>query len=162
MIKYIIGLFLYSSLLFAQTQKLIIDANNFEANDVKNITIFKGNVKLKMSRDKLSSDKLKIYSKIDSISKKKKFFEYIALGNVKFEILSKNKLYKGRGNNLKYNLASGQYIITGNAYLEETTEAREVYGDIISINKLTSIAKVKGNDKKPIRFILNIENGNKE
>ena len=154
----ILGLFLSISFVFGQ--KLIIDANSFESNDLKNITIFKGNVQLEMSKDKLSSDKLEIYSKVNSIGKKKKFFKYIALGNVKFEISSNQKLYKGRGDSLRYNLESQEYTIIGNAFLEETMEAREIYGDTISINKLTSIAKVKGNDKKPIRFILNMENGN--
>ena len=159
MIKYIFGLFL--SLSFLCGEKLIIDANSFESNDLKNITIFKGNVKLEMSSDKLGSDKIEIYSKMDSLSKKKKFYKYIAFGNVKFEILAQKKVYKGRGDKLTYNLESGEYTIIGNAFLEETMDAREIYGDTISINKLTSIAKVKGSDKKPIRFILNMESGNK-
>ena len=43
--KYLIGTLICSTLLLAQSETLVIDAQNFEADDKKGISIFTGNVK---------------------------------------------------------------------------------------------------------------------
>lgn len=159
--KFLIGFLICVTVMFAETQKLIIDASNFETNDAKGLSIFTGNVKLKMAKDKLNSDRLEIYVKPQTKGKAKKPLQYIATGNVDFEIFSKEKHYKGKGNKVIYNPNKQEYTIIGNGYLKEVSEDRELYGDKIFINQLTGSAKVMGSKKKPVRFILNIESGAK-
>lgn len=159
--KFLIGLLICVSAIFADTQKLIIDASNFETNDAKGISIFTGNVKLKMTKDRLNSDKLEIYLEPKTKGKNKKPLKYIATGNVDFEIYSNEKHYKGKGNKVIYNPNKQEYTVIGNGYLKEVKEDRELFGEKIFINQLTGSAKVSGTKKKPVRFILNIDNGGK-
>lgn len=159
--KFLIGFLICVTVMFADTQKLIIDASNFETNDLKGLSIFTGNVKLTMSKDKLNSDKLEIYVKPQTKGKNKKPLKYIATGNVDFEIFSNKKHYKGKGNKVIYNPKKQEYTVLGDGYLKEVTEDRELYGEKIFINQQTGNAKVSGSKEKPVRFILNIENGDK-
>ena len=160
--KFLIGLFLSFTFLFSQSDKLIIDANNFETNDEKGLSVFTGNVKLKISKDKLSSDKLEIYVKPNSKGKSKKPLKYIATGNVKFTIFSEDKKYMGKGNKIIYNPSKKEYTILGNGYLKELGKNRELFGEKIFINQLTGDAKVSGSENKPVRFILNIESNDEK
>ena len=63
--KYLIGTLLCSTILFAQTETLVIDAQNFEADDKKGISTFTGNVKIKMGQDKLNAEKVDVYFTTD-------------------------------------------------------------------------------------------------
>ena len=59
--KYLIGLFICSAFLFAETETLIIDADNFQGDDKKGISTFTGNVKIKKGQDKLNANKVDVY-----------------------------------------------------------------------------------------------------
>lgn len=159
--KFLVAFLFCVTSMFASTEKLIIDASNFETNDAKGISIFTGNVKLKKSKDKLNSNKLEIYVKPNSKGKAKEPIKYVATGNVDFLIHSNEKQYKGKGNKVIYNPKTQEYTVIGNGYIKEVTEDRELFGEKIFINQLTGNAKVQGSKKKPVRFILNIESGDK-
>ncbi len=158
--KILIGFLIFVSLTFADTQKLVIDANNFETNDVKGISVFTGNVKLKMGKDKLNSDKLEIFVEPKKKSKSKPL-NYTATGNVNFEIFSNTKHYKGKGDKIIYDPKKEEYTVIGNGYLKEITEEKELFGEKIFINQVTGNAKVTGTKKKPVRIIINIESDDK-
>lgn len=155
--KYLFMALLASTLLFAKTDKLIIDAKNFEANDAKGISIFTGNVKLTKAKDLLLADKLEVYMSPKVEGKKRLPLKYIATGKVKFEIVSNGKEYSGKGDKVIYNPSKQQYTIIGNGFLKEKVEDRKLYGDKIYINQVTGEARVSGTAKKPVRFILNVE-----
>lgn len=159
--KFLLMVLLTSSMLFATSEKLIIDAKNFETDDSKGITIFTGNVKLKKAKDKLNSQKLEIFMKANSKSKAQPD-KYIATGNADFEIHTNGKIYKGKGNKIIYEPKKQEYTIIGNGHVKEEVEKRELFGETIYINQVTGNAKVKGTSKKPVRFIINIENGEKK
>ena len=63
--RYLIGSILCSIYLFAQSETLTIDAQNFEADDKKGISIFTGNVKIKMGQDKLNADRVDVFFTTD-------------------------------------------------------------------------------------------------
>ena len=151
--KYFFSLLIFSSLLFAQ-QKLIVDAQNFEANDKKGITSFWGNVKMKMGKDKLSGDKINIY--FTSKNGKKTPEKFIATGNVDFNIVTKIKHYIGKGNKIIYSPSKQEYTVIGNGYLAEKNSDRKIYGDKIYINQVSGEAKVSGKKDRPVRFIINL------
>jgi len=162
--KLLLKLALASTLVFANvnTEKLIIDAKNFETDDKKGISIFTGNVKLKMGKDRLNSDKLEVFMKPNAKGKNPEPLKYIATGNVDFTIYSNGKHYMGKGNKVIYNPKKLEYTVLGKGYLNEVTEDRKLYGEKIFINQETGNAKVSGTDNKPVRFILNIESNKKQ
>ena len=157
--KYLAGLLLCSSLLFSQTEQLVIDAQNFEANDKKGISSFTGNVKIKMGKDKLNANKVDIFFVTKKGSSGKVPSKYIATGKVTFEIVTPTKHYSGKGNKIIYSPIKQEYTVIGNGFLEEKNDDRKIYGDKIYVNQVTGEAKVNGSDKKPVRFIINIERG---
>ncbi|RXK02571.1 LptA/OstA family protein [Arcobacter sp. CECT 8989] len=162
--KLLLKLALASTLVFANanTEKLIIDAKNFETDDKKGISIFTGNVKLKMAKDRLNANKLEVYMKPKSQGQNLEPLKYIATGNVSFTIFSNGKHYKGKGNKVIYDPKKLEYTVLGKGYLNEVTEDRKLYGEKIFINQETGNAKVSGTDNKPVRFILNIDNSGKK
>lgn len=160
--RYLITLLLVSVLALAAEEKLIIDANNFETDDSRGLTTFTGNVKLRKLQDKLNSYKLEIYMKPNSKGKSQEPIKYVATGNADFEIHTNGKVYKGKGKKVIYSPKTQEYTILGDGYVEELTEGRKLYGERIFINQLTGNARVSGNQDKPVRFIINLDNGAKE
>ncbi|AXH15294.1 lipopolysaccharide transport periplasmic protein LptA [Malaciobacter mytili] len=154
--KYFLLSLVASSMLFAQ-EKLVIDAKKFEANDAKGISIFTGDVKLRKAKDKLDADRLEVYMSSKD-SEKRVPLKYIAIGNVSFDIISKDKEYEGKGNKVIYYPNKEEYEIIGNGYIKEKVEDRKIYGDKIFINQTTGEAKVSGTEDKPVRFIINLDN----
>src|SRR5574344_281126 len=131
-IKVLVGLFFCSSLLFAQSKTLVIDALDFKADDNKGISTFTGNVKIRMAEDKLNAQKVDVFFETDKNTKNKVATKYEATGDADFEVISKDKHYVGKGD-------------------------KNIY-----INQLTGEAKVKGTENKPVKFIINIERGEKK
>ena len=156
--KFLFAIVALATFLFGNTtEQLIIDAKNFETDDSRGVSIFTGNVKLKMAKDRLNSQKLEVFMKPNSQGKSKEPLKYIATGDVSFTVFSNGKHYKGKGSKVIYNPKKLEYTIIGKGYLNEVTENRELYGEKIFINQETGSARVSGTDNKPVRFILNIE-----
>ena len=156
--KYLIGTLICSVLLFAQTETLMIDAQNFEGDDKKGISIFTGNVKIKMNKDILNAQKVDIYFVTDKNNNKVPL-RYEATGKVDFEIVTADKHYIGNGDKVIYYPQKEEYTILGNGFLQEKNDDRKVYGDTIFVNQLTGEARVKGSEQKPVRFIINVDRG---
>ena len=97
--KYLIGTLLCSTILFAQSETLVIDAQDFQADDKKGISIFTGNVKMKMGQDKLNADKVDVYF-TTSKDNAKVPLKYEATGKADFEIVTKDKHYVGNGDKI--------------------------------------------------------------
>ncbi|AXX84469.1 organic solvent tolerance protein OstA [Aliarcobacter skirrowii] len=155
-------LILAISTLIAKNEKLTIDAVYFQAEDSRNVATFEINVKIQMGEDRLNAQKLELFFEIDKDTNKKVVSKYEATKKADFEIYSNGKLYKGSGDKIIYEPKKDEYNIIGNAFLHEVNEDRKVYGDHIYINQLNGEARVKGNEKKPVRFILNIDNKEKQ
>ena len=156
--KYLIGTLICSTLLLAQSETLVIDAQNFEADDKKGISIFTGNVKIKMGEDKLNAEKVDVYFITDKNNGKIPV-KYEATGKADFEIITKEKHYIGNGDKVIYSPQKEEYTILGNGFLQEKNDNRKVYGDTIYVNQLTGEARVKGSEQKPVKFIINVERG---
>ena len=157
--KFLAGLLVCSTLLFAQTQKLVIDAEQFVASDNKGISSFTGNVKIKMGKDKLNANKVDIYFVSQKGTNVKTPSKYVATGNVDFELVTKLKHYIGKGNKIIYSPSKQEYTVIGNGFLQEKNDNRKIYGDKIYVNQLTGEARVSGSEDKPVRFIINIQQG---
>ena len=154
--RYFIGTLICSTILFAQTETLTIDAQNFEADDKKGISIFTGNVKITMGQDRLNAQRVDVYFTTDKDNKKVPL-KYEATGKADFEIVTTDKHYFGNGDKVIYSPQKEEYTILGNGFLQEKNEDRKVYGDTIYVNQLSGEARVKGSEQKPVRFIINVE-----
>jgi lipopolysaccharide export system protein LptA len=159
--RYLIGSIICSTLLFAQSETLVIDAQDFQADDKKGVSIFTGNVKIKMGEDKLNANRVDVYFATNKENKKVPL-RYEAIGNADFEIVTEDKHYIGNGDKIIYSPQKEEYTIIGNGFLQEKNDDRKVYGDTIFVNQLTGEAKVKGSENKPVRFIINVERGDEK
>ncbi|MDY0320635.1 MAG: LptA/OstA family protein [Arcobacteraceae bacterium] len=158
--KFIIPLILLLSMVYAN-EELIIDANHFEADDKQGIAVFTGNVKVQKVKDKLNSEKLVVLmSKNDKNEQTPK--KYTATGNVDFTVLSNDKVYLGKGDMVIYEPLESRYTILGNGYLEEKIDGRILYGEKIYLDEITGKAKVVGDDSKPVRFMMKLQDKKQE
>ena len=163
--KFILAFLLVFTTMFVQAKedsknKLVIDAKQFEAFDKKGISIFTGDVKMSISKDKLNSDKLEVYMtpKSNKNSKQKRaVLKYVATGNVSFEVHTKDKSYQGKGSKVIYNPKELKYEILGKASVKELNDEKTLSGEKIILNQKTGEAKVSGSKDKPVRFIMEIE-----
>ena len=156
--KYLIGTLLCSAILFAQSETLVIDAQDFQADDKKGISTFTGDVKIKMGKDKLNANRVDVFFITDKNNAKVPL-RYEAIGKADFEIVTKDKHYIGNGDKIVYSPQKEEYTILGNGFLQEKNDDRKIYGDTIYVNQLSGEAKVKGSQNKPVRFIINVERG---
>lgn len=158
--RFYLILFLLVGYLFAQ-DTLVIDANNFNADDNKNLVTFDGNVKVKKGQDLLNSEHLEVLMTITNTNEKTPK-KYTATGNVDFLVYANEKIYIGKGTKVIYEPMVNRYTILGNGYLEEKTEGRILYGEEIYLNELSGHAEVKGSANKPVRFMMKIQENKNE
>lgn len=141
-------------------EKLIIDALDFKMDDKKGISIFTGDVKMKMSQDKLNAQKVEVF--FETTTEGKTPTKYIATGKVDFEINTNEKHYLGYGDKVIYEPTKQKYLVSGNGYLEDKITQRKIYGEEIFVDQISGEASVKGTTKKPVRFIIDLENKDKK
>ena len=139
-----------SFLLFAE--KVEITSDSMNAEDMKKVVHFIGNVKIKQSKNWLNGDKVIVYFDENNQTKK-----YEAIGSVTFEFKKEKGFYKGSADKVTYFPNQSQYILVGKAVIDDIINKRHVNGDKIVFDMLTGNAKVKGNRKKPVKFIFDME-----
>ena len=148
--------FILASLFANASEKVEVTADNFFADEVKQISILTGNVTIKKGDyDTLKSDKLTI-----TFDKNKQPTKYTATGNANFKILLNSKHYDGKGGVLTYTPTNETYTLENSAYLHESESKKEVFGDKIVVNREKGTYEVKsgsGAEKKPIRLIFQVE-----
>ena len=148
--------FFLASLFANASEKVEVTADNFFADEVKQISILTGNVTIKKGDyDTLKSDKLTI-----TFDKNKQPTKYTATGNANFKILLNGKHYDGKGGVLTYTPTNETYTLENSAYLHESESKKEVFGDKIVVNREKGTYEVKsgsGAEKKPIRLIFQVE-----
>ena len=145
--------------LSAAQEQVEVTADNFFADEIKQISVLTGNVRIKKGTyDTLNSDKVTIY-----FDAKRQATKYVATGNANFKILLNQKHYDGKGGVLTYDPTIEAYTLENNAYLHEAETKKEVYGDKIIVNRQKGTYEVKsgGGEKKPVRLIFQVEDQNK-
>jgi len=138
-------------------EKVEITSDSMNAENMKKQVHFIGNVKIKQVGNWLDADKVIVYFNENNETKK-----YEAIGSVVFEFKKENAFYKGHGDKVVYFPNKSQYILTGNAVIDDQINKRHVAGDNIEFDMITGDAKVKGkrNAKgkiKPVKFIFDME-----
>lgn len=151
MVRLILLLF-FAPILLCGASQVEISAEHFFANEKKGENILRGNVVVKRDKDLLHASKLVVLT-----NKKRKATRYTASGNTRFEIMLKDKLYKGSGDELIYDVAKDTYEINGNAVVEEPATNKKVSGDKIIIDRKQEVYSVFSDDEKPAKFVFELE-----
>ncbi len=134
--------------------KVEIKADKFSADEMLGQGKFLGNVVISKGNDILRADKLLV-----DFNKKKKPTKYTANGNVSINIFIKGKNYFGSGNKLIYEPLKNAYRLDGNAFLEDRTTNKKVYGESIYVNQKDGKYEVDSKDNEPVKFIFQIDDG---
>ncbi|ANE33975.1 lipopolysaccharide transport periplasmic protein LptA [Campylobacter hyointestinalis] len=149
-ISFIFGLFLAINL---NAERIEVTSEDFFADEKALVSDLKGNVVIKKGDyDTLNADFVKIF-----FDKNKQPIKYVATGNAKFKFILNEKNYDGSGEELTYEPSKQLYTLKQNAYIHEMQTDKKVYGDIITVNQLEGTYKVTSKDKKPVKFIFQIE-----
>lgn len=148
--KLIIAFFLCCGTVLANTIEIL--ANSFYADENKGYSLLSGDVVISREKDILKAQKVNIYT-----DKKNRPLRYVATDEASFEIMLNGKLYKGKGDELVYIVAQDTYEINGNAFIQEESNKQQVQGDKIVINLKKGVYSVTSKDKKPTRFVFELD-----
>ena len=133
-------------------EKVQITSDRMKAIDKKKEIHFIGNAKVTQLHDWIHGNEIIIYFDENNETKK-----YVAKGKVTFELHQKEALYKGKADKVTYLPKKSEYILTGKAVIDDLINKRHVNGDEITLDMTTGNANVKGNRKKPVKFIFDVE-----
>ena len=148
----LIALFLLINFVHAGEQ-VQVKAESFEADETKNISIFKGSVHLEKGDDSLKADKVTIY-----FTKDKRPLRYEATGDVNFKVsVDKKSLYRGKSGKLIYKPSANTYQLFNNVQIEDVRSERKLMGNEITLNLDSGHAKVIGKKKKPVVMTFSVE-----
>jgi lipopolysaccharide export system protein LptA len=136
--------------LFAE--KVEITSDSMKAQNLQKQVHFIGNVKIKQLNNWLHGDKVIVY-----FNEKNETKMYEATGAVTFEVKKENNFYKGSADKVIYYPKKSQYILTGKAVIDDLMNKRHINGEMITLDMITGNADVKGNKKKPVKFIFDME-----
>lgn len=136
--------------IFAEKVEIISDSMN--AVNIKKEVHFIGNVHIQQSENWLRGDKVIVYFNENNETNK-----YEAIGSVTFEFKKEKSFYKGAANKVTYYPTKSQYLLEGRAVIDDKINKRHVAGDTILFDMITGNAHVKGNSKKPVKFIFDME-----
>lgn len=139
-----------SIVLFAE--KVEITSDSMKAQNLQKQVHFIGNVKVKQLKNWLHGDKVIVYFDENNETKM-----YEAIGSVTFEVKKEKNFYKGEADKVIYYPQKSQYILIGKAVIDDLVNKRHVKGDTITLDMVTGNAEVKGNKKKPVKFIFDME-----
>jgi lipopolysaccharide export system protein LptA len=137
--------------LFAE--KVEVTSDSMKAEDLKKEVHFIGDVTVKQLKSWLHGDKVIVYFDENNETKM-----YEAIGSVTFEFQNEESFYKGSADKVTYYPTKSQYILIGKAVIDDLINKRHVNGDEITLDMVTGNANVKGNKKKPVKFIFDMEN----
>ena len=143
------------SVLSAEMVEVVAD--KFYADEIKQITEFKGNVIVTKGKDKLVAKKV-----IINFDKNRQPLKYTAIGDVKIDIMMNEKVYFGEAETMIYNPIKDQYTLIKDAFLHEKVTNKKVYGDKIFVNQTTGRYEVESDGKKPVKFIFKVEEKKKK
>lgn len=137
--------------LFAE--KVEITSTSMEAEEQKKEVHFIGNAKVVKANDWLHADRVIVYFDDNNDTEM-----YEAIGSVTFEFKNEKHFFKGSADKVKYYVVKSLYVLTGKAVIDDLVNKSHVNGDEIMLDMTTGNVRVKGNEKKPVKFIIDMEN----
>ncbi len=150
--KYLVFLTLFLTISL-NANELKIKANEFNADDNKGISIFKGNVNIAKGFDELNATKVIVYT-----NKKHQPTKFIAIGNVSFSIKTKKgSLYKGEAGKVIYKPMLKEYHFFKDVHLRQIDEKKEIIGEEVVLKTIEGKAYARGAKKEPVIMIFKMK-----
>lgn len=143
-------LLLFTQMLLAE--RVEITSTSMEAEEEKKQVHFIGNAKITKGKDWLHADKVIVYFGDNNDTEM-----YEAIGSVNFEFKNEKHHFKGSADKVKYHTVKSIYELNGNAVIDDLATESHVDGDLIFLDMTTGNVNVKGNKKKPVKFIFEME-----
>ena len=134
---------------------LEVSADSFYHKDGDNKAVFSGHVVAKEEGNLIKANKITVF--LDENSEAK---EYIATGNVYFELKAPKRFIKGKCAKIRYIPVEDKYYLNGNVVVEDVLNKRKVYGDEIIIDNKNGASYAKSSSKKPVKFIFKVKSKN--
>ncbi len=123
-----------------------------KAENIKKEVHFIGNALIKKENDWLHADEVVVY-----FNENNETSMYEAIGSVTFEFKDETKHYKGLASKVTYYPLTSHYLLEGKAVIDDLLNHRHVAGDSITLDMITGDAEVEGSQKKPVKFIFDME-----
>lgn len=136
--------------LFAE--KVKITSTSMEAEELKKEVHFIGDAKIIKGGDWLHADRVIVYFGDNNETSK-----YEAIGSVSFEFKKDEKHFKGSADKVIYDMVKSLYVLKGKAVIDDVVKKRHVDGDEIMLDMSTGSVDVQGSNKKPVKFIFDME-----
>ncbi len=143
-------LLILTQVLFAE--RVEITSTSMEAEEEKKQVHFIGNAKITKGKDWLHADKVIVYFGDNNDTEM-----YEAIGLVSFEFKNEKHHFKGKADKVKYHIVKSVYELNGNAVIDDLVSKSHVDGDLIFLDMTTGNVNVKGDKKKPVKFIFEME-----
>ena len=145
-------LLLFPLLLSASTQ-IEIESLHFTSDESQGVTRFTGNVVIRRGEDVMRADTINVHA-----DNEKNIDRFEAEGNTSFTIhLDANKTFQGSADRFIYLPKKKEYLLLGNAVVQDMNNTRKIIGEEIIINEESKTAHVSGREKKPVKLIFTIE-----
>ena len=141
----------------AESERVEITSDRFDADERTLVTRFLGHVHMKKGLDELNATKVVVY-----FDAKRKPKRYEATGKTSFVIHMKNEgqFYVGKAGKLVYIPSTQRYELYGAVVLKEPKLGRTVTGEKVIVDKTDGRALVEGGGDKPVKFIFRVEENN--
>jgi lipopolysaccharide export system protein LptA len=134
------------------SEQVEVNAQEFEADEKKLISYFKGSVFIKKGKDEIKADLLKI-----DFDKTNKPIKYDATGNVSFNISTSSQHFIGTANKIIYKPSDKKYKALGSVNIKETTKNQTLKGESITIDRISGKTSIIGSKNRPVKFIFTVE-----
>jgi lipopolysaccharide export system protein LptA len=136
----------------AGAQEVQITSDSMQALNSKKEVHFKGHAKVVQMKNTIEGDEIIVYFDENNQTK-----QYEAVGHVSFQLKQKKASYKGKGDKVIYLPQESKYILKGKAVIDDLTNKRHLAGEEIVLDMVSGNAEIKGDRKKPVKFIFDME-----
>lgn len=148
--------FMTVSTLLLHAEQLKITAEHFEGDELKGVSVFTGDVKIKKGLDELNASTVSIY-----IDANKKPSKYVAQGDVSFFIKTEsNATYRGNSQKAVFLPQKKEYQFYTDVHLLQINEHKQINGDKVIVNTELGQAKAVGAKKKPVIMVFDLADNN--
>jgi len=144
-----------ASILFSAVslaEKIEVTSNSMKALEKEKKIRFIGDAKVTQKENWIKADEIIVYFDENNETKK-----YEAVGNALFFIRQNSTKYKGKAKRVVYLPKQSEYVLSGDAQIEDITNDRRLNGDMITLNAATGGTKVESKGRKPVKFIFDTE-----
>ncbi len=139
-----------------QAENIEITAQNFQADEQKGYTEFTGKVNILKQASELNASRVIVFFDENRTAKR-----YEAYGDVSFFIKENNSTYRGQSQELVFYPNENKYHFAKDVKLYDVINDRTIIGEQVDVDTKQGKADVKGSEQKPVKFIFEVNDGQK-